>query len=391
MSKVQPGGLNSDCAMTVHAVLPPPVTGMTLCTESIIHAMSQRVSVRRFNWSNGSPTITPWFRVVKAVRALVTPWKLLFSRRPAHGVFYMPANAGYAALFNMLAMAAARLRGYRCVLHHHYFRYVEKYEWRTKLLTQLLGPQDLELMLCPEMERRFRQLYGPALPLAILPSTVQLLIAGAEPAYIPPTATSRNGPFCIGHITNLQLAKGLDLVIEVLRQLRRNDRDVRLILAGPVDTAVEQRMIDAAKFEFGEAIDYRGPVYQADKRRFFEDIRVIVYPTRNDAQPLVVSESFSFGKPVLSFARGCIPGLMGPMQDWAIPIDGDFVASAVHGIESWMDDPQVYAEASRISRQRYDDLLVDARASLEDFASWICREPDNGFVRRGPSGEVPLS
>src|ERR1700751_2654799 len=101
-------GVNSDiadCAVTIHAVLPPPVTGMTLCTASMADAISRRVAVRQFNWSNGAATIGPWFRLVKALRALVSPWKLLLSRRPANGVFYMPVNAGQAIYFNLLSVS----------------------------------------------------------------------------------------------------------------------------------------------------------------------------------------------------------------------------------------------------------------------------------------------
>lgn len=375
---------NPDYGLTVHAVLPPPVTGMTLCTDGIAEAMSKRVNVRRFSWSNGSRKITKWFKFVKACRAMSTPWRLLFGPRPRHGVFYMPANAGMAVVYNMLAIGAARLRGYRCVLHHHYFRYVERFQWRMRLLTRFLGPNDLEIVLCPEMERLFRKHYGQTLPIAIIPSTVQLLPM-PKPSPSESVTPRRDAAFCLGHLTNLQISKGLDLVIEVFRTLRSRGRNVRLVLAGPTDTAVEKRLIDDAQAEFGELLDYRGPVYNDDKRRFYQDVDAIIYPTRNDAQPLVVSESLSFGKPVVTFARGCIPGLLGPELPLAYPVDSDYVTAAVAQVEAWIDSPKSYAQVSQQARHRYDDLLVEARTALEQFANWICCEPDGGFVRRGGS------
>ena len=169
--------MRRDCAMTVHAVLPPPVTGMTLCTASIADAISRRIPVRRFNWSNGSPQITPWFRVAKSVRALSTPARLLFGNRPTNGTFYMPCNSGLAVLFNILAIAAARLRGYRCALHHHFYGYLDHFQWSIKLLGIVLGPGGIQIVLCPDMEQRLRRLYGSELPIAIIPSTTQLLAA----------------------------------------------------------------------------------------------------------------------------------------------------------------------------------------------------------------------
>jgi glycosyltransferase involved in cell wall biosynthesis len=371
----------ADCELTVHAVLPPPVTGMTLCTESAVNAVARRAPVRRYNWSNGSPRVTPWFRFVKALRALATPWKILFSSRPRHAVFYMPANAGFAILYNFLALAAARIRGYRCVLHHHYYRYVDDFEWRMKLLSHVLGPNDLQIVLCPEMERRFRALYGSALPLAVMPSMIQLLQGEAEPPPVPETAAS-GGAFCLGHITNLQLAKGLDLVFDVLRELRRRNCDVRLVLAGPIDTAVERGMIEAAKAEFGERLDYRGPVYGPEKRKFYQDIHVKVYPTRMDAQPLVITEAFAHGRPVISFGRGCIPGMM-PCRDWSIAAESDFVEPAVRQIVRWIDDRAAYVEACQLARKQSGALLEEARTALDNFVHWVCREPDQGFVHRG--------
>jgi glycosyltransferase involved in cell wall biosynthesis len=376
--------LSAEYGLTVHAVLPPPVTGMALCTESVANAAARRVSVRRYNWSNGSPKLTSWFRFVKALRALTTPVRLLIGSRPRHGVFYMPSNAGLAVIFNLLALGAARLRGYRCVLHHHYYRYVDNFEWRIKLVTCVLGPNDLQIVLCPAMERRFRALYGPTLPLAVMPSTIQLLQGEAPRPLHPPEPTHDVGPFCLGHISNLQIAKGLDLVLDVFRELRCQQRDVRLVLAGPIDTDVERRMIEAAQAEFGERLDYRGPVYGEAKQRFFQDIHVEVFPTRLDAMPLVIAEAFAFAKPVISFGRGCIPALM-PASNWWIAVTDDFVDGAVRQVGMWIDDRQAYADACRLARQRYDDLLAEARDALNKFVRWVCCEAADDFVRCGPT------
>lgn len=367
--------------MTVHAVFPPPITGMSLCTEAVADAVAVQVPVRRFNWSNHSPRIDKWFRFVKSLRALTTPIRLLFSKRGQHAVFYMPCNAGFASSYNFLAIAAARLRGYRCVLHHHYFRYVDRFERRISWISSLLGPDDLQIVLCPAMERGFRARYGKALPLAIMPSTIQLLKPVAE-GEEPWTFSKPSGPFCIGHLSNLELAKGVDLVLDVFRSLRQQDRDVRLILAGPIRGSVEQRLIDAAQQEFGERLKYIGPVYGPAKRDFWRSIDASVYPTRNDAQPLVIMEAFSAGKPVISFGRGCISGMM-PSAAWAIDTQADYVQLATKEIERWLDCPDDYQADCRLARRTYEAGIHEAQAALASFVNWVCGKPDEGFVRRG--------
>ena len=49
-------------------------------------------------------------------------------------------------------------------------------------------------------------------------------------------------------------------------------------------------VIPAGQYEFGDVMEYRGPVYGEDKRSFFMDIDVFLFPTiyENEAQPLVM-------------------------------------------------------------------------------------------------------
>src|SRR6185369_17585324 len=128
-------------------------------------------------------------------------------------------------------------------------------------------------------------------------------------------------------------------------------------------------------------LEFRGPVYGDDKHKFYNDIQLFIYPTRLDAQPLVVMESFSHGRPILSYGRGCISDML-PRREWSICPQGDFVKPAVSQIYRWLDDPADFGVACRLARQSYDAALVDAREAMDDFVHWVCGEPDRGFVRR---------
>ncbi len=156
----------------------------------------------------------------------------------------MPCNAGFAAHFNILAMLAARLRGYRCVLHHHYYRYLDQFQWSIKLLTWNLGPNDLQIVLCPDMESRLRDAYGRRLPIAIVPSTIQMLAPTLESKSLQADVALPQITFRMGHISNLQMEKGLDTAVAVLRTLRQRGRDVQLVLAGPMQSKIERTFIE---------------------------------------------------------------------------------------------------------------------------------------------------
>ncbi len=221
-----------------HGVFPPPVTGMSLCTDAITSLLAERISTSRFNWSNSSSTITGGFRFFKMIRAISSPFRLLFGGKAVQAVFYTPCNAGLAFIFNLMAILAAKVRGYRCVLHHHYYQYLNHYQWRTQFFAWVLGPNDLQIVLCPDMEQRLRNKYGQRLPIAIIPSTVQML-AGDSLQELPARKADRNDRvFRLGLICNLQMAKGLDTVVDVLRELLRRGRKVQLVLAGPLQSNI---------------------------------------------------------------------------------------------------------------------------------------------------------
>ena len=354
---------------------------MTACTKSLIDLMTPRMRVESYSWSNGAPRLSLWFRLSKAARAQLSPWKLLFGRRSPHHVFYMPSNSKGALFWNMLAIAAARLRGYRCALHHHIYTYLNRYDWRLKLVDRLLGSDGLHIVLCADMERQLNELYDCRASIAIVPSSIQLLESSFAPAAADLDVRDLPAPFRLGLIGNLSLAKGLDLAIDTLRTLRDRGRAVQLILAGPLQSKVEQLLMQAAQAEFGHDLEYRGPVYDEQKQQFFRDMHVMIFPTRYpDAQPLVITEAFAFGRPALSYGRGCIPAMVGARREWSISVKDDFVARVVPQIESWIDNPTDYFAACRFARGRYEALLDEAARTIDDFEQWVCGAAPGGFV-----------
>jgi hypothetical protein len=82
---------------------------------------------------------------------------------------------------------------------------------------------------------------------------------------------------------------------------------------------------------------------------------------------------------------------MMPRAAWSIAVGEDFVKPAVEQIVRWMDDDAAYAADCRLARRQFEAALEDARAALENFVHWVCREPDHGFVLRGGAKPRPDS
>jgi glycosyltransferase involved in cell wall biosynthesis len=292
----------------------------------------------------------------------------------------MPLNAGVAMYYNLAAAWIARVRGWPTAVHHHVYGYLKRRDWRLQLLDRLMRRRGLHLLLCTDMLRRLDELYAGHAKCALVPSTITLV--KADSAAQPPQPTA-NGRFVrrLGHISNLTEAKGAVTAIRTFAALRDEGHDVEMVVAGPITEPVVEREIRLAQERFRDSFDYRGPVYGAAKQAFFEDIDVLLFPStfRLEAQPIVLSESFAYGKPALSFGISCIPALVDNVA-WHVCPRGDFVAFAAGLVKQWRERPDEYAAAQRSAHKRAAELQIEARQSLLQLAAWACGEVAREFT-----------
>ncbi len=355
--------------VVVFGVFPPPVTGMSLCTDRVARHLSDSCRVRRFNLSDGSAKITWPFRIRKFFRMIAAIARMAFSPSLRGALLYMPANYRGAMYYNLAAALVARIRGWRVALHHHVYYYLHSYDWRLPWLDRLMPPGSAHLALCCEMAQRLDELYAFRREKRLLPSTILLTdepkAVGSHDAHREPPRGVRR----LGHLSNLSVAKGSVDALHVFDRLREHGHDVELVIAGPVMEPIVQREIDALCQRYGHRVDYRGPVYGEEKRRFFEDVDVVLFPSRMEAQPIVLSEAFALGKPVISKALSCIPSLTG-QPAWTVDPQADYVEFAATLVTQWIDQPDQYVKASEAATRRAAALRRDAEQKLQEFTAW---------------------
>jgi glycosyltransferase involved in cell wall biosynthesis len=288
----------------------------------------------------------------------------------------MPANYRGALYYNLAAAAIARLRGWRVAVHHHVYYYLNRYDWRIRLLDRLLPKGSAHLVLCCEMSRELAEKYQFRAERRLLPSTILLtndFAAGPPANHTMPRAVRR-----LGHISNLSVAKGTLDACRVFTTLRKAGYDVELIVAGPIMDSAVQQELDGLRERHGAHLDYRGPAYGDDKRRFFEDVDVVLFPSKMEAQPIVLSEAFAFGKPVIAKSLSCIPSLIAE-PSWTINPQEDFGSNAADLLARWIQNPGDYGRAREHAFGRASALRLDAEEKQRDFVRWI----------RGETGSKP--
>ncbi|WP_448202725.1 glycosyltransferase family 4 protein [Azospirillum sp. sgz302134] len=337
--------------IVVSGRLPPPIDGMSRVTALVLDRLRARGSVEVADLSPGWNGGGLRYHATKAARVLLAGLRLAAGVTHDDRRFYMPVDSGLGIFYTAALAGMARLFGYERTLHHHSFATITKPTWRMGLLTRVAGPDCMHVLLCPAMQVRFQSLYPAA-------RTAMSMSNAIFTPPVPRPRARRPGPLRIGHLSNLCADKGLDTLFTLLRALRAEDVDVKLVLAGPGLGRMDNALVAAGLIAFDGEVEYRGPVDGEAKADFYRDIDVFVFPTRyrNEAQPLVLFEAMAAGVPVLAYERGCIgsdiprPGL--------VPQDKDFVRAVLPTLRRWAEDRDALALASEQAHAR-------ARAAFE--------------------------
>jgi glycosyltransferase involved in cell wall biosynthesis len=370
--------------LTFVGALPPPVTGMTAMTAVIVDALRCRAIVRCFNWSRGKPLAGWRWKFARAWGAFESFFRLLAGGRGRGETLYYAVSRRGGLFYDIAIASLSRALGYRPVLHHHSYTYIDRHDWRAALLDRLASAH---VVHCETMRQDFLRQYDSKVEFLFVPPTI--VAQQLEPIPPPPHST-----FTLGFLSCLMIEKGLDEVIATFERLAQSGADVRLILAGPYHSTKEKRLVEAAVAKWPTRIDYRGPVYGHKKTEFFADIHAFLFPTRYSAESwgIVLTEALAAGRPVLARSRACVRWIVGGGCGLVVDPGADFVSVAAAQIKAWMDAPEVYGVACAAARTRSAELQEDANRQFPEFVRRVIdRTPGTPSLDRAPRRAAPSS
>ena len=350
--------------MFVVGPFPPPVHGAAVVTAAIADRLSAaHVAVRRCDISPGRLSRGAVYHLRRIWRVLAAAAAIAENvGRP--GCVYISAAGGSGLLYNLVLAAVARLLRQRVFVHHHSFAYLDRDSAIMRLLTKIAGPAAIHVALCPRMAARLRERY---------PAVARDMVL-SNAAFHPPGGAleaKSAAALRLGHMGNLADEKGLDLVLDLFREAAASGLAERLVLAGPPADEKAARAIAVAREVHGDGLDYRGPVYGADKDRFFADIDLFLFPTRyvNEAEPIVVFEAMARGVPVIAYGRGCIAEQLGEGDEAAgmvVPSHEPFVHRAAAVLRELAQTSERLAALRRATATRMAGLHAEGARQLDD-------------------------
>jgi glycosyltransferase involved in cell wall biosynthesis len=345
---------------------------MTLATSIIVKALERAGTVRSYNWSPGMAQRSLLMRLRRNARMMRSITLLLARGRVRGERLYLVANSASGLLSTAMVVFVAKQLGYTIYLHHHVYFYIDEYDSRMAWIVRLMGPRDVHIVHNAHMIDDFRGRY-PATKSGfqiIYPSIV------VDDVGTPRLAPRR--PMRLGLLSNLSAAKGLREVIETFENLVDRNRDVTLILAGPVVSRDSQQLIDDTIAKYPSRVRSLGPVYNADKRQFFADIDAFLFPTKTEAWGVVVNEALAAGLPLVTYDRGCLAMVVGEKAGLLLERDVAFAAPAALQVERWMDDHNSYRRASEAAVAQAQRLREDGQRILDDFVRHMFSPPPPG-------------
>lgn len=292
---------------------PPPVTGASknlalICDE--IEALNP--GLIRCDVARGSVE-GRWRLLHRRIWRYAKAWGMLIANsRKKSKTAYLTSDGGPGLLFTLITVLIARVAGFRVVLQHRTFQYVRTRSQLAAAVNRAIGANGLHVFLSEGMARSFFKHYSPKRPCIVNHDFAQLAEFSREVRRIP---RKRGGRLRVGYLSNLMFEKGFDTFLEIARASVAEGLDADFIIAGPAPSDTERQLVMTAVADLKGRLEWRGPVYDIEKLRFFRDIDIFLFPTRYhyEAQPNVVLEALAAGNYVIATDIGCVPeDLSGP-------------------------------------------------------------------------------
>lgn len=324
---------------------PPPVHGMAAVNQAVLgRLVSEGWMAEKID--TAPPTLSRALLArLSRIPSVIKAWWCLLNLAHIDGnakaVVYLALAGGWGQLYDLITICISRVKGLRIVIHHHNYLYLNKRKWLTRWVVRAAGRDAGHVALCKDMREALKDCYE-----------AQKVIVFSNLALFPIEEAVVRHPKLrtIGFLSNITHEKGGEIVIALAEAIRDRGLPLKVVVAGP---CVDGRLSSSLKTAQAEGVlQWLGAVYGAEKERFWAGIDAFVFPTRNEAEPLVVWEALATGIPLIAYSQGCISEQVAD-AGVIVPVNKDFVAEALPVLGAWLQDVSCYHAASDAARQRF--------------------------------------
>jgi len=309
---------------------PPPVHGMAVINQSLFDRMNTAgMNVKKLNTSPKTLK-RDFFSLLNRLSSLCSAWLNLLKDSSEKPQLYTAISGNWGQVYDIISLLIARVKHIHCIIHHHSISYLQRGGYLTRFLIWIAGKQAVHIVLCDEMASLLNSNYGIEKPIIL-----------SNLAFFPPKYLQNNAEelSVIGFLSNISREKGGEIFIELAYTIKASGLPIHVMTAGPCqDNELRGRLQKAV---VDGVLEWRGAVYDEDKKKFFNDIDVLVLPSKNEAEPLVIWEVLSHGIPVISEEIGCMPSQIGD-AGVVVSLSDDFILRSVDILVNWYRYPNEF-------------------------------------------------
>lgn len=346
-------------SITMIGAFPPPVHGMSAVNELVKQRFQTAFGdVRVFDIASpviGRSLVARARRIPRVASAIIG----FLCRGPrVGGVLYMSVSSGLGQLYELAFLLVAKHRGMAIVLHHHSYAYLYRRKFMTKWLVDTAGDEALHVTLSEGMSEKLKRMYETRKAVPV--SNAVFMTSGT--GGIKPRCKLKT----IGFLSNISIAKGIMVFLELCREAAHRRMEITGLVAGPFeDKQTQDRVI--REINSLSNVWYIGPTYGEAKNKFLEDIDVLLFPTTytNEAEPVTIHEAMSHAVPVIAYGRGSIAEMISADCGLVVDSDSDFVAAALEQMKVWKQDESLFTRNSTRANERFSELRARSERNWE--------------------------
>jgi len=265
-------------------------------------------------------------------------WLLISFRLTKIDTLYLTPSAGFGQIYDVITILIAKLKGTRKLfIHHHSIKYLEQPNFINHIFFSLTKNTSIHIALCKEMAKKLQATHQCQHIFVLSNFSVLFRHNSCKKE----KSKKQNNNFKIGYLSNITKEKGGWLIIDLAKNIQKKHLAVKVIIAGPChDPDLESELKTSQQQGL---LTWLGPVYEEEKLRFFDSIDIFVFPTQNEAEPLVIWEAISHQIPVISYNRGCIGNQVQNAGHVFTP-EQNFTNQTVQILETWINDPLIFQD-----------------------------------------------
>lgn len=357
LSRVRKVTTGTDVRLTIVGPISPPVSGQSVVTTQMVSELEPHFAQLRIANINGAEAGGWRRRAISLRRSVSALWSI-----PRSDAAYIVVKSHRGMWLTTAAAGLARLAGARLFLHHHSYDYVRARKPRMVALTLAAGPHAHHIVLSRSMANDL-SLVMPEIPRPLVIGNAGFIDRGLSELALK----SDDSDLVLGHLSNLRQQKGIAEVIDLASALNGAGTRAKLVVGGPTEDREARLHLARAERELGELFQYRGPLTGEAKRAFFEEITHFVFPSRDEAEPLVLYEAMAAGVICVATRQGSVAEQLRDAPSVLAKSADSFVEETLPALVG----ASVSTATSRESRQAYLHALSEFERQLTRFVELL--------------------